>query len=93
MNDLPEPIKSILRDYCHVEWFEINELADDVRNGNRIFDVVKLKEQFESMMSTTDDVTQLVNSLTLNEFISMDEVHAWLNEIYSVAFPQSRKAR
>lgn len=88
MNDLPEPIKSILRDYCHVEWFEINELADDVRSGNREFDVVALKEQFESMISEENDITQLVNSLTFNEFVSMDEVRSWLREIYSVVFPK-----
>lgn len=87
MNELPEPIKSILRDYCHVEWFEIDELADDIRNGSKKFDVGELKSQFESLISTSIDITQLVNSLTSNEFDSMDEVQAWLGDIYREVFP------
>ncbi|MFZ6642588.1 hypothetical protein ACO0LL_22890 [Undibacterium sp. TC4M20W] len=87
MNELPEPIKSILRDYCHIEWFEIDELADEVRNGSKKFDVKELKSQFESMISTTADITQLVNFLTFNEFESMDEVRVWLDDIYKLVFP------
>jgi hypothetical protein len=86
MNDLPEPFQSVLRDYCHVEWFEVDELAQDVRSGNAEFDVVELKKQFESMMDATVDVTQLVNSLSLNEFESMDEVRPWLTDIYRKVF-------
>ncbi|HWW07793.1 hypothetical protein [Collimonas sp.] len=86
MNELPEPIKSILRDYCHVEWFEVDELADDVRNGHPKFNVAELKDQFEWLISTTDDICQVVNDLTLNEFESMDEVHTWLDKIYQEVF-------
>jgi hypothetical protein len=32
------------------------------------------------------DVTQLVNSLSLNEFESMDEVRPWLTDIYRKVF-------
>ncbi|WP_426336028.1 hypothetical protein ACN9MY_20055 [Pseudoduganella sp. R-31] len=86
MNELPEPIRSVLRDYCHVEWFEVDELADDVKDGSKKFDIVELKKQFESLLSSQDDVTRLVNSLTFNEFESLEEVHAWLNDIYRVVF-------
>jgi len=86
MNELPEPINSVLRDYCHVEWYEVDELADDVKKVNKKFDVAELKKQFELMIATTEDITQQVNTLTFNEFATMEEVHAWLGEIYGVVF-------
>lgn len=38
MQELPEPIQSVLRSYCHVEWYEVSELADDLRTGRHKLD-------------------------------------------------------
>jgi hypothetical protein len=64
----------------------VSELAVDVKDGSKKFDIVELKKQFESLISSQDDVTRLVNSLTFNEFESLEEVHAWLT-IPSAASP------
>ena len=86
MNELPEPMRSILGDYCHVEWYEIDELADDVKNESGKFDIAELKKQFRSMIATDANIVQQVNSLTSNDFESMAEVKVWLNNIYRAVF-------
>ena len=70
MREFPEPIKSVLRDYCHVEWYEVDELADEVQAGCQKFDVEKLKLQFEALVNSGDDYSHKINQLTSNEFES-----------------------
>jgi hypothetical protein len=86
MAELPEPIKSVLRDYCHVEWFELDELAEDVQTGRQKFDVEELKEQFQSLLSSHEDYVTEINQLTLNEFESEGELNEWLVGIYNAIF-------
>ena len=86
MSELPEPIKSVLRDYCNVEWYEVDELANDVQAERQKFDVKKLKEQFESLMSSSEDYSLQINQLTSNEFETKEEVNLWLREIYKIVF-------
>lgn len=86
MTEVPEPIKSVLRDYCHVEWFEVDELADDVQTGRHKYNVDKLREQFEALISSEEDYSDQINSLTSNEFESREEAKAWLNHIYETVF-------
>jgi hypothetical protein len=86
MAELPEPIKSVLRDYCHVEWYEVDELAGDVQSECQKFDVTKLKEQFESLIASSEDYSLQINQLTSNEFESEDDVKIWLRDIYKIIF-------
>jgi hypothetical protein len=87
MTELPEPIKSVLRDYCHVEWYEVDELAVDIQTECQKFDVKKLKEQFESLITSSQGYSLQINQLTSNEFESEEEVKIWLREIYKTVFP------
>ncbi|KQV40170.1 hypothetical protein [Massilia sp. Root335] len=87
MDDLPEPIRSVLRDYCHVEWFEIAELADEVLNQRQQFDTALLKSQLESFIKSPNGLRDAVNKLTLNELTSDEEVQLWGKEIYELVFP------
>jgi len=86
MRELPEPIKSVLRDYCHVEWYEVDELANDVQTESEKFDIKKLKGQFEELVNSSDDYSFQINHLTSNEFGSREEARAWLSEIYQIVF-------
>ena len=49
MTDLPEPLRVVLRDFCHVEWYEIDELAQLVESGGAKFDVAALEKQIEAL--------------------------------------------
>ena len=89
MDNLPEPIKSVLRGYCHVEWFEVDELAENIKHGNTRLDATVLQNQFALLISSATDVTPIVNALTFNEFESLSETRAWLRAIYRVLFSTS----
>jgi hypothetical protein len=48
----------------------VDELAGDVQTGCQKFDVTKLKEQFESLIASSEDYLLHINQLTANEFES-----------------------
>lgn len=78
---LLEPLRTILRDFCHVEWYEIEELAELVRSGDAKFDVAALEEQFRNLLLSVDPPLDEINSLTANEFESIDELKVWMLSI------------
>lgn len=87
MNQLPEPLRSILRDYCHVEWFELDELAEDVRTARQKFDADSFRKQLLELISGKSQIACELNILTANEFESDDQARAWLLLILSKVFP------
>ncbi len=46
-NEIPEPLRTVMRDYLHVEWYEIHELAADVKSQDQL--VTWLKEVWTSL--------------------------------------------
>ncbi|MBI3229684.1 MAG: hypothetical protein HYZ45_05750 [Burkholderiales bacterium] len=87
MNQLPEPLMDVLRSYCHVEWFELNELADDIRYRRCTFDVISLKNQLKQFVASDQIPYDVINAITLNEFHSSEEAQRWLQCIYEAVFP------
>jgi len=75
-------LQTILRGYLHVEWYELDELIEDVRTRRQKFDVDQLKAQFEHLLSEEDIDLDAINRLTSNEFESQGEVRSWLAAIY-----------
>lgn len=86
MVDVVDPLKSVLRDYCHVEWFELSELASDIKTGERKFDVSVLRKQFLDVMSDFVGFSSVANELTGNEFESDEEALFWLKNIFLEIF-------
>lgn len=86
MNELPQPIREVLRNYCHVEWWEVDELVDDVNNGRQKFDVTALKFQFDELIKSDEGIYKAINKLTANEFETDEEVKVWLTAIYCRVF-------
>ena len=81
-----EPIGRVLKDFCHVEWYEVNELAALVDSGAAKFDVNALRQQFESLLSQPNGIAIQINKLTANEFDSDEEARVWLEDIYRKVF-------
>jgi hypothetical protein len=81
-----EPIGRVLKDFCHVEWYEVDELAALVSVGAAKFDVNALRQQFESLLSRPDGIATPINKLTANEFESDEEARAWLEDVYRKVF-------
>lgn len=76
----------MLRDYCHVESFEIDELSVDVANRCRAFDTDALQTQFREAIFSEDVPFLEINDLTANEFESAAVARVWLEDIYRHAF-------
>jgi hypothetical protein len=86
MTILEEPIGRVLKDFCHVEWYEVNELAALVDSGAAKFDVNELRRQFELALTRPNGIAIPINKLTANEFESDDEARVWLEDIYRRVF-------
>ena len=87
MTALPEPLRSVLRDFCHNEWYEIDELAKIIASGEIGFDAKRLEAQLDALIESQNLPVDPINSLTENEFKSDPEARAWLIDIRSQAFP------
>lgn len=81
-----DPLKSVLYDYCHVEWFELSELVSDIKTDSRNFDVSILRAQFLDVMSNSIGFSIVANELTGNEFESDEEALFWLKNIFREIF-------
>lgn len=83
---LENPIGRILRSFCHVEWYEVDELAELVKGGVAKFDIGALKNQFEYLIANPQGIANGINEITANEFESDAEARIWLERIYQKVF-------
>lgn len=86
MEKIQEPLKTILRDFCHVEWFEIDELARIIKNGDTAFNASLLQKQMHQLVQASDIPLDKLNRVTANEFDSVVEAKKWLSEIFARIF-------
>ena len=86
MQELLEPIQSVLRNYCHVEWYEVSELADDLKAGRHKLDSNLMRSQFVDLINLEAGQAKLVNNITANEFDSDIQAREWLAEIFREIF-------
>lgn len=77
----------ILRDFCHVEWYEVEELKAAVNSGSVKFDVELFRlELADCIMNYPAIPTDEINRLTGNEFQTQEEVRQWLDGIWRSVF-------
>ncbi len=86
MENIQEPLKTILRDFCHVEWREIDELARIVENGIAVFNAPLLQKQMHELLQASAIPLDELNRITANEFDSAEEAKEWLSEIFAHIF-------
>ena len=77
----------VLRDYCHVEWWEVGELARDVASKHAQFDVEALRTELEYFCANPSGIASPINHLTANDFESDAEARAWLVDVCERVFP------
>jgi hypothetical protein len=90
MNALPEPLSMVLKSFCHIEWYEVAELAQLVQSGTAKFDVGALKSQTEVKLADPSGIAPLINKLTFEELESDAEAREWLQKIYQTVFGGSK---
>jgi hypothetical protein len=86
MNKIESPLREILRGYCHVEWFEIEDLREKITHRRIAIDSSLLSSQLLTLKSQESLPIEEINSITSNEFESNSEARAWLDFIYEKVF-------
>jgi hypothetical protein len=82
-DEIPEPLRTVLRDYLHVEWYELQELAADVQKPNWNQRVGPFKFQLrEAILERTPSV-QAIHALTRQEFESKAQLVEWLKKVWA----------
>ena len=84
---VPSLLALILRDFCHVEWYEVKELKAAVDSGVAKFDIKLFRQELaECILCYPAIPIAEINSLTGNEFQTQDEVRQWLAGIRQSVF-------
>lgn len=81
--EIPEPLRTVLRDYLHVEWYELHELAADVQNPDWNQSVGPFKSQLrEAILERTPSI-EAIHALTGQEFESKTRLVEWLKKVWA----------
>lgn len=84
---LPPLLALVLRDFCHVEWWEVDELRELVSTGNAHFDTERLEGELTRIAEDHLMIPVLqINDLTGNEFQNQEEAREWLAAIHRAVF-------
>jgi len=78
MKDIPDSLKKILRDFCHVEWYETTELKEMVSDTSVEGERKKLFGEFKKQLSEAIEQAYIspesYESITGDECITNEEV-------------------
>lgn len=90
MKPIPESLSRILKDFCHMEWYEVDELSAFVNNlalseDQRLL-VSEFKQQLSEAIETEFITPEQFHELTANECESNQEVAAKLKAIKAEVF-------
>lgn len=86
---VPEPLRTVLQDYLHVEWYELNELAVDVKNSAWNERVGPFKDQLRRAILDRTLSLESIRALTLNEFEDEEQLNAWLSMIWETLYEEA----
>lgn len=90
MPRIQEPLRTVLRDFRHVEWYEVDELAQWVQGGTASFNLVALDEQLAELLAASAELpVGEIDDPTANEFESADEAKVWLSSVPALVFQHS----
>lgn len=91
MSNIPEPLKSILNDYCHIEWSEeMNELPTDIARDDWAYDARMFKSQLRDSITSLSFSLDDYEEVTGEDFDSEEELANRLKEIWSIAFANEK---
>ncbi|RXE86805.1 hypothetical protein [Pseudoalteromonas sp. A757] len=83
MSEIAEPLRSILRDYCHVEAYDPDILRVDIGRGESYpYDGDLVKSQLREAIDLNLISLTEYEELTDEDFDSVEDLHKWLEEIY-----------
>lgn len=81
---IKEPLKKILRKYCHVECYDPQLIREAISTGKGFpYDVQLFKAQLREAIDNNLISTADYEELTEEDFDSQEELQAWLEEFWS----------
>lgn len=81
---IKEPLKTILRKYCHVECCDPQLIREAISTGKGFpYDVQLFKAQLREAIDNNLISTADYEELTEEDFDSQEELQAWLEEFWS----------
>ncbi|WP_339144260.1 hypothetical protein [Pseudoalteromonas galatheae] len=84
MNKLEDPLRTILKTYCHVESYDPSILRRAVGIGeNYPYDLIKVRAQLREAIDLSLISLAEYEELTGEDFDSIEDLHEWLKELYS----------
>ncbi len=88
MREVPNPLGQVLREYLHVEWYELDELASEVQSPHWGVNLEDFKQQLRTSITQKNLPIDEVCRLTGQEFQNQQELTAWLVEVWSKLFKE-----
>jgi len=88
IDEIPNPLRQVLRDYLHVEWYELSELALDATKPEWIKRLGGFKMQLRDAILLQNITTEAVYKLTGQEFEDQTALNAWLSELWSAIYEE-----
>ena len=84
MSEIKEPLKTILRKYCHVETYDPQLLRQAVTTGVGFpYDIKLFREQLREAIDNKIITPELYEELTEEDFDSQEDLQNWLKELLS----------
>lgn len=88
MKHIPEPLRSILNTYCHVEWAEqMNSLSTDVNKKDWFYNVKLFKEQLRDAIYHPNFSLKEYEKITNEDFDTKEDLILRLREVWDYSFP------
>ena len=84
MNNIKEPLRTILRKYCQVECYDPQLLREALSAGKGFpYDANLFKDQLRESIDKKLITLEEYVALTEEDFDSQDDLQAWLEELWS----------
>lgn len=84
MSQIKEPLRTILRKYCHVECYDPQLIREAIRTGKGFpYDVELFKVQLREAINNKLISPKEYEELTDEDFYSQEELQVWLEEFWS----------
>jgi hypothetical protein len=88
IEQVPEPLRTTLRDYLHVEWHELDELALDVKRSEWTRKHESFKAQLREAIAGETLQIQAIKVLTGQEFENQVELNQWLKALWTTLYDE-----
>lgn len=83
MHEIKEPLRTVLKKYCHVECYDSQLLRNAIISGQGFpYDANLFREQLREVIDTRSITTKQYEQLTEEDFDSQNDLMEWLEELW-----------